>query len=504
MSLHYSAPITHPSHHVYKVRYERSSSPSTGSTTSSSCGSGPSRLMLPSQSTEDILRTIMKVRKSWKTLKGHTEPVWPPYLEATMLKGLHEYKPVDSRETQILGRFPMRNRFISEYIYHKTGMYRSSKQIGSRLQQFRDTSEGRELIDSLTRCYLSTRSEFGSSRRFSLHNHVFEGESKSPFSYLSFDSSSSDSSSTTSSTGSSIYSAEYTHSPPDMPSRQNPPDNRTPVYIDILPESSSFSSSSSSRSRAPSSSTYKPPQGAAASLNTPRRMRDIDPTVTFVSPSAFIGKSSYIVLLDGAPIHSEDTKLECVGPYFTGSSGDGPLLYSTALVPKYWETLCKSPDPTVYTIIQDVYRAPDPATPTRSLGRPRPVLIFSATYHLRYPAPVRAPQSSISPHFAYQANSPFLANNAHAYPDMINPIRPLPFQNYAMTPGLSEPGRFQSHEYNTQNRLDEPFILDVSLENFSLDDFMINLHDSPEATSNDMMAQSSSSSFPKDIRNYIM
>lgn len=58
--------------------------------------------------------------------------------------GLHQYKPVDSRETQILGRFPMRNRFISEYIYHKTGKYRSSKQIGSRLQQFRDTSEGRE------------------------------------------------------------------------------------------------------------------------------------------------------------------------------------------------------------------------------------------------------------------------------------------------------------------------------------------------------------------------
>jgi hypothetical protein len=128
-----------------------------------------------------------------------------------------------------------------------------------------------------------------------------------------------------------------------MPSsrRNNPPDTRTPVYIDILPDISS----SSSRSRVPTSS-YKPPQSAAApqpSSNSPRRMRDIDPTVTFVSPSAVIGKSSYIVLLDGAPIHSEDTKLECVGPYFAGSSGDGPLLYGTPLVPKYWETLCKSP-----------------------------------------------------------------------------------------------------------------------------------------------------------------
>jgi hypothetical protein len=75
-------------------------------------------------------------------------------------------------------------------------------------------------------------------------------------------------------------------------------------------------------------------------------MKDIDPTVTFVSPTVVIGKSSYIVLLDGAPIHSEDTKLECIGPYPTGAvnpSNDGPLLYSTTLVPKFWDTLCKSP-----------------------------------------------------------------------------------------------------------------------------------------------------------------
>lgn len=64
-----------------------------------------------------------------------------PYMTPS---GLQEYEPVDSRETRILGRFPMRNRFISEYIFRMTGKYRSSKQIGSRLQQLRDTSEGRE------------------------------------------------------------------------------------------------------------------------------------------------------------------------------------------------------------------------------------------------------------------------------------------------------------------------------------------------------------------------
>ncbi|KAG0707091.1 hypothetical protein DFH29DRAFT_797357 [Suillus ampliporus] len=289
------------------------------------------------------------------------------------------------------------------------------------------------------------------------------------------------------------------------------PDTRTPVYIDILPESSSRSSSSSSRSCSPSS-PYESPQCDTAfqpSSSTPRRMRDIDPTVTFVSPSGVIGKSSYIILLDGAPIHSEDTKLDCIGPYFTDSinpSDDGPLLYSTALVPKYWEILCKSPDPTMYSIIQEVYRAPDPpaASPARSSGRPRPVLIFSATYHFRYPVPVCTPPSSVAPHSTYQANSPITAHNTHTYSDLIDPICP---QNHPFFPSL-ESDQEAFHEYSTQNQLYEQFVLNVSLgdfslDDFSIDDFIMNIHDSSEATSKEMMAHSSFSSFPKDICNYV-
>jgi len=149
-------------------------------------------------------------------------------------------------------------------------------------------------------------------------------------------------------------------------------------------------------------------------------------------------------------------------------------------------------DPTVYTIIQDVYRAPDPVPLARYTSRPRPVLIFSAIYHFRYPVYSRTPSSSMSPQLAYQTRPPFLPNNAHGYSDPINPIRPLPSTNYPMT-------QFQSQE-PTHNRLDEPFVLD----DFSLDDFMINIHDSPEVDSKDMLPlSSSSSSFPKDIRNYV-
>ncbi|KAG1751352.1 AFG1-like ATPase-domain-containing protein [Suillus paluster] len=68
------------------------------------------------------------------------------------------------------------------------------------------------------------------------------------------------------STGSCIFSLPYI---PAMISSKYKlhnqlPDTRTPVYIDILPESSSRSSPSSSHSRSPSSSPYKLPQGATS------------------------------------------------------------------------------------------------------------------------------------------------------------------------------------------------------------------------------------------------
>ncbi|KAJ7077026.1 hypothetical protein C8R44DRAFT_573857, partial [Mycena epipterygia] len=53
--------------------------------------------------------------------------------------GLELYQPEDSRETRILGRFPQRNQFISDYIWEKTGKRRVPKQVGSRLQQLRES-----------------------------------------------------------------------------------------------------------------------------------------------------------------------------------------------------------------------------------------------------------------------------------------------------------------------------------------------------------------------------
>ena len=57
--------------------------------------------------------------------------------------GLEKYQPVESRTSRSFGRFPMRNKFISDYIFQVTGKRRTPKQVGSRLQQLRDTTEGK-------------------------------------------------------------------------------------------------------------------------------------------------------------------------------------------------------------------------------------------------------------------------------------------------------------------------------------------------------------------------
>ena len=55
---------------------------------------------------------------------------------------LEKYQSEGTRPNNLLGRFPMRNRFISVYIFKVTGKQRTPKQVGSRLQQMRDTCRG--------------------------------------------------------------------------------------------------------------------------------------------------------------------------------------------------------------------------------------------------------------------------------------------------------------------------------------------------------------------------
>ncbi|KAJ7734992.1 hypothetical protein B0H16DRAFT_134657 [Mycena metata] len=96
------------------------------------------------------LQVLLGSRRGWKRLHG--EEVWPLHLEAALIEALEQYVPDNSRETRLLGRYRGRNQFIAAYILRRTGEHRTSKQVGSRLQQMRHctrNSQIRNLLDPL-------------------------------------------------------------------------------------------------------------------------------------------------------------------------------------------------------------------------------------------------------------------------------------------------------------------------------------------------------------------
>lgn len=44
-------------------------------------------------SEQEVADTIVSARKSWKTVKGKSEPVWPPHLEKALVKGEYIHIP---------------------------------------------------------------------------------------------------------------------------------------------------------------------------------------------------------------------------------------------------------------------------------------------------------------------------------------------------------------------------------------------------------------------------
>ncbi|KAJ6546080.1 hypothetical protein DFH09DRAFT_1321318 [Mycena vulgaris] len=280
---------------------------------------------LQSQTTKDVLQSVLKVRKSWKTLRGG-ETVWPLDLEAALLEGLENYQPDDSRETRMLGRFPRRNRFISDYIFEKTGKRRTAKQVGSRLQQLRESCGGQKLLHLL-----------------------------SPFRQPAYPESSSSSDSPCVSPVSPLVGAR------GLPGAAG--HRHTVMYIDIIPEDS------------PDVGVLAPPLWSGSkdvvhASDRPRRLRSINPTVTFVSQSPVTAQSRFTVYSEDLILHAETAPL---APVIGGAPQVSGFLYSTPLVPTYWKVISESPDPTRFTIYQEVVKDDNPA------------VVFSVTYKFSYP-----------------------------------------------------------------------------------------------------------------------
>lgn len=299
--------------------------------------------------------SVITGRKSWKTLKGKTEAVWPPYLEVALFEGLSRYQPSNPRATKSLGRFPNRNRFISEYIMKKTGKHRTPKQVGSRLQQLRDTHQGKQLLQNLS-------------------NGNFSFEDAAP--------------------GGSNEAASPEPAPPY--DYQDTP--RTVVAIEILPEGVNHYSPHSSPSHSPVSSPLSATFPASTFPHSqPRPISRIDPTVTFTSRSTMLAHSFFTVLRDGQPVHSETANVNLLSTSVNpdpSSDIECTFYYTAPLVPTFWSTLCRDQDPTRYSIIHDIYQHPGPAAEASSVPE-QGYLILSVEYRFRYTeSPYSSPQLS--------------------------------------------------------------------------------------------------------------
>lgn len=353
-----STPPT-PSADLRLFRGPQSPSRRTPITTSAGAWTAPHNSPHPqSETTKAVLQDVLKVRKSWKTLRGG-ECVWPLELEAALLEGLEAYVPDDSRETRLLGRFPRRNRFISDYIYNATGKRRSAKQVGSRLQQLRESCGGKKLMHLL-----------------------------SPFRQPYPDSSAS------SSSASDEQSACTSPVSPILPMNAFPnPASSTPrhtvVYIDILPSDRERSTDILSGSSCPS---WEESSGAVVHISDrARSVRLINPTVAFVAPAPVNAHSQFTVYAEDRIMHTTSVPLM---PAADAGAVSG-IVYCAALVPEYWRTISESSDPTRFTIYQEVLKD-DPEQET---------LIFSATYKFAYPESMTASGSSFG-------RSPVLPPNA--------------------------------------------------------------------------------------------
>ena len=333
---------------------------------------------LRNPATQDVFQSIVKGRKSWKSLKGG-EIVWPPELEAALIEGeldhvpcapqsdrrrnlasisgLENYQPDDSRETRLLGRFPMRNRFISDWIFEKTGKRRTAKQVGSRLQQLRDTCGGKKrtyfqpcssryseisfystVLKLLSPIRSLPRPTTPPPKKDSQMTHA------SPSSVYDYESSSESSASsppTPTEAHTTLQSLLYRGVARRVEEAPN-----TIVYIDVVtaplsPIASEQSWTPSKEALAEERSWSERGFKVARASQRPRHITEIEPTITFMSPATVSARSHFTVHTDDGVVFSETTPLEVIGSS-PASTTDGSLLYKTLLVPGFWETIVHS------------------------------------------------------------------------------------------------------------------------------------------------------------------
>ncbi|KAJ7733857.1 hypothetical protein DFH07DRAFT_845207 [Mycena maculata] len=248
---------------------------------------------------QTVLQSVLQARRARKTSQSG-EDVWPVHLEAALLEGLESYVPDDSRETRVLGRFRGRNQFISEYIFSRTGVRRSNKQVGSRLQQLRHCTSDPKLRRLLT-----------PFRPPKSHN-------RGPCEWIP---------------------TEDLHCYPQFP--QN-----GPIWIPILPRNSP-----DTLSPYPAAHPFQYSGDNLQIISPPRPLESITPTITFLSPYPVTAQSQFVVWYRGQAVHTETVPLIILMDEPDCGTG---FLHRASFVPAYWNTILASPDPSDFIIFQEV------------------------------------------------------------------------------------------------------------------------------------------------------
>ncbi|KAG6811225.1 hypothetical protein H0H92_008442 [Tricholoma furcatifolium] len=323
----------------------------------------------PASQIAGMEHTLVTGRKTWKTSKGKNEAVWPAYIEAALFDGepdlaLEKYRPASSGDPKLLRRFPKRNRFISDHIRKVTGKERTPKQVGSRLQQLRDTCQEEKVLKLLS------RREFPPD----IKTTFTPDRSRSPSSGPGLSPSST---STSTSPTSSPFVTEFTDAynrgldlsspishfadrqasdgnppivvvdfisrPRKVPHPVLPPHRPDPVYLleFELPSNGPY--------------PYIRPEHRSIRLTHSGCLSSLAPSVKVLSPTPLPAgaRSLFCVFLDDTLQCNEAAELELL----PGLSVNGSAQYCARLVPQYWATLCQQPDLSRYTITQDIMLA---------------------------------------------------------------------------------------------------------------------------------------------------
>ncbi|KIY65161.1 hypothetical protein CYLTODRAFT_445541 [Cylindrobasidium torrendii FP15055 ss-10] len=413
-------------------------------------------------------------RRIHKTHKETSQVVWPPLVEDALLKGLRAYKappePAHRKPGAAL-RWPYRNRFISEWIKKQTGVTRTPKQVGSRLQQMRDTCK-----DDRIRELILPRRGFASgsiTRTVTVDIDLSSGSPESSIIDIP-------SSSSTASGGIPAKDSTVLTGPEVIPSNTSTTRcsggpgrvrevfvtvnlcmNNSGVAFNTVPLAG-FSVGEPLRSEI---SLF--PVTSSAANSPPTTLGQFDNTVHFWSPISAAKQRTVFSLFKDSTFLNDDSGFMYAMPTTQSNSA---WSYSSLLCPKMWQRISRDPEVERLTIYQTVYLTDDQpdiricyrfATPftdtlaSRTYQAIPPTLRpleFDGEYDLATASPV--------PHISYTSHA--LSSAASAHP-LLNTVFDSEYnvpltggvasQRQQPPTGIIEPGQAQD-QYTGRRTLD--------------------------------------------------